>query len=621
MEVKSMKKFQYPFVLLMFVATLCMFGLACSDEVSVDDDETSARLASEMIKGKKYLAQALYTDARITFENILLNIDLNHSEAKFAWSYSKSLEMIDQLVGSAIDLVSQVSDLMGKEQVDREVIVEVLARMSGSSDFEALDSAGIIGGLLGGLIEPYEAGIITIDQYLDEVALDPTFTFEIESLPIKVGMFSIANLGGEYDQVEALVGGALTRLLLASINSLFAINFNFDILGLIDPILALINGEENGGVEADLDNILGLVAYILADNPQFLGLSNGGDQLVTEAGTFFGDAAGKVVDAINSAMAETDDQSNDILAMDMSTDPPQVMLNLDLSNNDLLDVTSDDLVRINLTTDLSESLVHMRDSFYGTGVPVSWASDIAPSISVLIVALLNTGFVKSIIESVMSGSGDSSMSSTITQLLDSDILSEDLISGLLVNIIPDRFQFDFGAFFGSPAGMNSFFPAIRKVESNEDGLLLFKSRFLFEWECSSSELYDDEASMLAGLLCPTDTELQDSGHFAGAQPGYLAPEDDHELLEAIGIASFAQSFTDSTPAISRIGNDGVLSTLPYIPLKDASLNNMLLVSIDGMDAASLADGAYSGFMPADNYTFNAILADLASGIMGLLGDL
>lgn len=596
-------------LVVLFVALTITGTFGCDDDVAVNDNDNNARIEQEMTKAKKYLAQALYSDARATFENVL-NMDSGYNPGKFGWSISRSLEMITELIDGVLELAESISDLTGMSLKDVETPEELamyLAKVSKTEEFAALQTGGVIGGLLTTFLDEYKSSLETIDVYLDDVSADPTFVFEIESLPVMVASISIMNIGGEYDLSEGLIGSAVTKLLLGVIYAVYSTSFDLDIISIVDPVMAIVNGPENGGVDTSTENIIGLIAWLFGTNVNFLGLTNSGSDMMIQAGQYFGNAAGRVAESIDYAFSETDDQSNDILAADLTVDPPQIVVNLDISEGSNLGVTDEDVIRLNITEDLKNSMIVVRDNFLNGGAPVSWAADIAPAIAVLVVAALNTGFVQSLIDSVMSGMGDSSLTDTLNGILNSDIISESLVSGLLTNIIPDQFQFDFGTFFASPVGINALLPEIYVVESDNVNDL-FKSRFLFEWECTTAGLISED-SLLPGLLCATGEgyELVDAGHFPGED--FLAPED-------VTSTSIADIFTQR--GYTGIAADGIESTLPYIPLKDPSLNGLLLVNISGMSAGD-GDAGYSGFTLADNYSFNKVLASLAEGILGLVG--
>jgi hypothetical protein len=590
-----------------FICVLAITGsFGCEDDVDVDS-EGNDRIDTEMEKGKRYLAQALYSDARATFENVL-NMDSAYNPGKFGWSISRSLEMITELIDSVLDLATSLGDLAGmslKEVETPEDLALYLSRVSKTEEFVQLQTSGVIGGLLKTFLDEYKISLETIDGYLDDISTDPGFVFEIESLPVMVASISVMNIGGEYDLSEGLIGSAVTKLFLAIIYSVYATSFDLDILGIVDPVMAIVNGPDNDGVEMDTDNIIGLIAWLFGSNPNLLGLTSSGGDLIVQAGQMYGNAAGRVAESIEFAFTETDDQSNDILAVDLTVDPPQIVVNLDISEGSNLGVTDEDVIRLNITEELRSSMIVLRDNFLNDGAPVSWATHIAPAMAVLIVAALNTGFVQSIIDSMMSGMGDSDMSTTLTGILDSDLISESLISGLLTNIIPDQFQFNFGAYFNNPVGINALLPAIHLVESEETNDI-FTSRFLFEWECTTEGLISED-SLLPGLLCASGEgyEMVDSYHFPGSED--LAPA---------SITDFVSGYTAN--GISEIVADGYESTIPYIPFIDPSMNGLLLVNIAGMDAGD-GDAGYSGYALADNYSLNKVLASLAESILGLIG--
>jgi hypothetical protein len=588
------------YIIVAVMMFLVMAFISCGSEVDVDDGDTiTDTIATELDAAKALLSQGLYLEARQSFQYILEELDPENREAMFGWNISKTLETVNKLVETAIELVDF---LVGTGLLEKgEVTAEALRKAVRDPEFESVTRSGI-GSFFESALKPYELDAKAIDENFEKIIANPEgFEFRIESLPIIIGPFSsLANIGGEYDLGEVHTFAAVAKALRAIFDVVIALDYTLDLFGIAAFLIDVFPTVE----EWDADTIIGLICYLLNENPLFLGINaEDGVPRMQDAGNLLGLGADHVVKLVeeikNDAVIDTD-QSDDIIGFALIEGEESLVISFDIESNPFVEVTAaedSDLI-IPLSESITSSFSHIRDNLLGQGNRMSWADDFVPLISLTLVALLNTGIVQAVLESVLADMGDSDM---LNQILNPALLSESLISGLLTSVIPGVLEFDMHAYFTSPTGPRDFLPAISTIHGG------LEDKMLLEFECTYEDLQSEE-SLLPGFICPNDVVLYDGPHF----PGWDLALYNEEL------PPLDESYLDDLTAngITQIASDGIDNNLPYIPFISPSFGNILYLDVD-----ILALDGYSGFMLADNRSLNATIANIAGGLVSTIGSL
>jgi hypothetical protein len=586
------------------IAIFLLFTLALSSCVDMDDSDSddssnSSHIEAQMDNGKTLLAEAQYKQASEVFADILTDLDSGYNPAKFGWSISISLLMLHGAVGDVVELITAIGSFANSflripAGSERDAAIARLTAQQGT---------GILAGIIATLVEPFNAYLLSIDQYLDEVVADPSFEFRTDSIPVVVDGKYVMNIGGEYDTSEAMAFSAIIKMLLALIDFVYATNFEINLNRMLDPFEEMLGDD----VVANMSTFISLAAFLFDASPNFLQLTGNGPALMQSAGNRLGDAAGLIALSIDTAFDETDDQSDDIFAVDHAAVPPMAALNIDVANDIAGSSASSNIMLITITADLKMSMERLRDNLLSGGAPISWAEDIAPLMSVLSLLLFDTGLSGVLTDSFL-GQIEADLASLLVEAGDVIGISEQGISDALVTLVPDYMQFDFGTFFGNPQAMRRIFPPMLVSDNAYDSTsAVFDSTILLEWECDKDALYSDD-SVIPGFLCPVDDSgLIDAGHFPGETS--LAPEN----------SSYDADFY-SELGVSGIARDGIKNPLPYIPFGDPTICNLLWLNVSEIEGNG--EGAEGeGFQPATLYTLNKVLASVGNRVIGLIAGL
>jgi hypothetical protein len=586
------------FVLCFLMLSMLLGGslLSCG---KVELDESDDQKINELIKrGKGYLSQSLYYDARVVFEDVLINHDRQNDQALFGWCLAKTLEAFNNLVNDLLSLVEYILPLLKEDPGAVSVALEKYAVerlgvepsyrvVAGQQQAEMVQRSGI-GMVIDGILDPLLIAITVMNDHLGLVKTNPNYRFVIDTLPIKIGPFVLANVGGEYDLGEVEFFSAAINALGGILDVVLSIDFSIDLVSTIN--LYIDNPEAFEEITAD--DVIALIVAVFRDNPELLGLEpDAGAALMIDAGAKLSHAFGDLAAGLVFIIAETDDQSDDIIKHALIEGIDTLQIKLDTTQNPFIEgeIDPQSLLSIPLNSEdinIIDTFLRISESFANSGVRISWATDFVPMISLAVVLILDTHLLDGVIESLL-GELDPALAGTVNSILSQDIIDAGLIGNLLLGFVGDFFEFDFGTFFASPVGIRSLLPAwTSSGEGLEDTLIL-------EWECAEESVTDI-------YICDDGVELSDSEHFYPDATTHFSAAD------------------FSAMSIDPIDQDGIESILPYIAFQSPSFNGMLYVDVHSLAGADSALDSAEEYKPASQLSLNALIAHLVGGLVGML---
>lgn len=581
--------------LIVFSLLLGSSAISC-DDVGLDDNDNQ-KINELVARGKGYLSQSLYYDARLVFEEVLLSYDRQNGQALFGWCLAKTLESFNNLINEILSLVEYVLPLLKQnpaaipDALEKFAVTELGVapnyRLYGDQQDETAFRSGV-GMIIEGFLDPLLVDIQVMNDHLSVVKNNPNYKFVIDSLPVKIGPFVLANIGGEYDLGEVEFFSAAINAIAAVIDIVLSIDFSLDVVAMID----IFTSNSEVFEEITTEEVLALVAAIFRDNPDLLQLEpDGGAAMMIAAGGKLSETFANLASALQFIVAETDDQGDDIVKYAMIDGIDTLQIQLDTTQNPFVENEADpqSLLSIPLNSEeinITDTFIKISDSFANSGVRVSWAEDFVPMISLVVVIVLDTHLLDGVIESVV-GQLDPSLAGTVTGILNQDVIDAGLIANLLLGFVGNYFEFDFGPFFASPVGLRKLLPGwTSSGEGLDDTLIL-------EWEC-------DRQFLTSLLICGDEAELVDGDHFY--------PDDTTDFT--------ADDLTAMN--IEPIGNDGIESILPYIAFQSPDFNGMLYVDVHSLAGADNDLPSSAEFKVADQISLNALIAHLVGGLVGML---
>jgi hypothetical protein len=583
-------------------------GLSDTEEGDDDDDAISTELEEALEVAKVLLAQGLYSDAKNAFYDILAQLDEEYRPAKFGWAISRTLELLFDLAEESVALVSAVEDFSDLFRTSTVV---------GKSGFAGLEmqpqqGTGIMGTLVDGVLDLLDKSLEEIDGMLEAVIEDEEFYFFIETLPVKIEIFEVLDMGGEFDRSDALLFSGVAKFMRGCLSLLYAYNYDIDLFDTMPSIGMLF---EDDSMVATTGNVINLVAYIFHTNTDLLNLDDDGVEMLEQSRQLMAAGANRVVEAMDSAMAETDDQQDDILAVDQAAVPPMIVANITLSN-DLLDHStySDGRMMIANLGELQTATARFSENLISGGPRLTFAEDVAPVFGFIMVILFDSGLLGVIADYIVA-EVDSGFADYIFGSTEGEETSENDVIDFLNHFIPNYLEIDFGGFFDYAGNIRDILPPTIIMDGiDDDPSLVFSSLFLHEWECNSNEAYAGDSSLMPGLLCPAGADaLNDVGHFPPSDDSvatdyyYRRPTNEH-------VAALNEF------EIPYIPPDGLKSPLPYFPLTDPTFNHLVWVNIDEITPRVAADDSYSGFMMADLYSVSKAFANLSENFVAIILD-
>lgn len=364
--------------------------------------------------------------------------------------------------------------------------------------------------------------------------------------------------------------------------------------------------------------LLNAFTLILNNNPSFLGLESSTG--VSESQTARGDfqfAYSEFANAIAEVKNEKDDQQDDIIAYYVDEDGNEYAIfnihDLNFSTGDIggvpggneipnVTISTEGKLMLNIGNDLEGRLRKLSANFKPGGPAISWAEDIAPIVSALTVMIIRSGMLNSIIESALSQMGDeySDIKDMINSILSSNLIDENMITGLLTGFIPDFIAFKFGDFYNSPPNYRDLFPAwtkgiTTKIFEGSKPVTVPTDYFIFEYECADpARPITDVAGQLGPLMVdsfvcndPYKQALEDAGsdwsgdladqpHFT--ENGWVY----QQYTGQEGVIDTIEPLSHLNKTYEGFTEDGYKGLLPYMYFPDPSLNHLVMIKLKAL---------------------------------------
>lgn len=574
-----------------------------------------------------------YVSAAVYFQDAInKGCGLNVDEAKFGFVIAYFLHQISAALASIKIPQDPVAGL------SPDVLAGLRALQAGSGLNPVIDT------LVNDFILQTTA---TLEPILLQIERNPNFSFRIPSLPISIdltaiglGNESIGNLGGNYTLTEVDAFYSFLKLLDGMGAMVQSIDFSLNVgavqagfsKGIFDVSFSLSNSAR------DLSSIVGLLAFTLNSSPNFLGLRPGtGVAASQSAATSFSQSVGALLAGLQFAenrFLNGTAQPDDVVSYkyDSMKKTEQLTIHLKGISGTLCSPFGngggDNLVipigtKTGNNSGITSALQNIQKGFITPGVRISWASDLAPLLSIGAYAFIHSSLYDKILPPAATW-----VSPSILDFIKNYICSPiDFIPTpfplFLETIIPDVAQFDLGTAFQNPKGIREILPAwscpncpggdfINHPENATGTLLL-------EYECSRNDL---DPKFFGFVCAATAPSLLDADNFVGPPTFAVSPN----------LCSSANPHC--VPPSFFISKDGTDSQFPYIPFIDPTFNGSLYINLSNcaddvlpplicaqnLACTELLDGTQdvNGFQPANQKGLNDAIMLIGKNISSLL---
>ncbi|MBM4397401.1 MAG: hypothetical protein FJ087_17155 [Deltaproteobacteria bacterium] len=393
---------------------------------------------------------------------------------------------------------------------------------------------------------------VTAAGRLDRVA-GRGVRFEVTACPIFLGLKPTLQARGVFDDGDVLLMGAIADAIIGVFDFLAGQDWDTEVLD-------LVNFVKDGLGDVDFQAIAGVLTHLLNSDERFLTLHPvDGATLFEDARVRFG-AAGAKLEAAIARIRELGDGGKDVTWVeDVGATARLKFASVIRYADD--GTTAEEVLSFELTQKVMAGFRNASESILTPGRRTTLHGGVFPVLAAMAVTASRSGMLSGM---------------NLKLPIDIGAFEIGALSDLLGGLVPNVLAFDWGTFFGKPAGLRPWLPEWT------DGAGPLKDRFLTEWECPDDLDADGYPSGALGLLCGDGATLSDAAHFAG------------------------ESFATEP--------DGIASALPVFAFGDPTLGGLLYVDLAGEPGSDEA-GAY---LPADATTLNAALGRLVSGILPLL---
>jgi hypothetical protein len=554
-------------------------------------------------------------------------------KARFAYVLAATLTEVDDW----IKLIGQVSSLLTGAGILAPADLAAMA-------LDPQAGTGAIAPIVGNLFDSLQGFSERMHNVLELIKSNASFELRLRDFPVTLGDYTIFRAPGQYDLGEVYLIDSMFLLLLGAVQGLNAIDYTVSLTGKggtgLSHIFALVGELQTSDIPQLVDDILNLIGVVLYTQPKLLAI---GDATALRAsGDNLRDALDSHIRSLEFMRAERDTQDDDVIGYVYEGNKefveihlvPQPIPGLPVDNDKLVDL------RLPVTEDLLTSLDRFRSSLAGEPVRVSWAKDIVPLASLGTVTLLQTGAFHGLIYSALDlASLDQATLDAIYNVLDGDLLSADLVTSLIVGFIPDVFEFDLGAFFRAavPAGPRDILPFFTMPTTSpiyEDGATVPSSweenldsiTLLLEYECKVGAV--ESRAVPGNFLCDdTAGTPTDLSHFI---PEVGSPISDPTFVEywgSSGRLANLQLLPEGGDFGLGMPADGIASPIFYTALQDPTVGGLLYINLTNVPGNLLYEptvqthyssrglGDVSAWVPADNFTLNALIAGVIGAIV------
>lgn len=610
---------------------------------------------------KEYLSEQRYTDAKLKFEEVLEEVDGSNSEARFGKVLSELLQFAS--------------------------IMRVVHQLAG--DAAAADENEFLHSLIDDLLTDLKSRFDTIAFELRRLKADPQFRFVLKDpTPVYLTSTEVPDLDlqGEWDRGEVFLLDVGVQAILGVLNTAQAIDLEADYLGIYNRFVEMDVSPDLGGsglegvlfgVEQEVPKIQNLLAFILNENANFLGLdpATGADQL-SQAGVHFGLAVDSLRKALFFAsfdINQDENQDDDVIGFEGNLRGDLEPIDPDADLCTIRDSDDEALIERN-TYRFSINIMAEADASADKGyVQTDSELESVPATGCLVGKIMN-----SLLPDDHPVNEDPEARINLIEdvlpvldpiLADPDVVGIPGLTGAIESFLGNAIELDPGAFFHGGLGPRGLLPAwdtpallsaqgYGTAQAREDGALLW-----MELECVFDEdsdgiaklrssaypefatTYNDQPYRLFDRVycresedrnndgdpdndvrlrrCDSDSgsegDFCDIEHFPGHNPDAVTP--------AVEGPSSLNALVSSW-GIGQIPNDGVDGRFPYIAFQSPSFNGVLYLDLydiatqGGVSEAPdelLALDPSRGFEPATQGQINAYLAEVSTRLDSILG--
>ena len=663
----------------LFLVLVSLLMVSCGNDNSKQIAAAKKAEYAKIETAMGFLSDGNYDEAYTQFGYLKNSLVYYKSEAIYGYTWSSMLKYMNDLIGNLTDILNAVSGQLNagaaKSPAERQKMVIKLL-----GEYQTQGGGGIIGNAITSLIQGFVKNFNNWDSSIKEIKKIGHLNFKIKSLPVTImNTATIMDLGGEHDMGEVYFLDASFNLAMAWLNFFDSIDFNINIMDTkltsyaVNYLFPLFN-EKNVKVAPVLMNVITL---LLNDNPSLFSLDkNSGTEKTKLARDEFYQTFKSFADTIREIKKEKDDQSDDIIQYkyDKQNNIEYAVFNIkeiNLSTSAIpggdklgnVTISKTGVLEMNIGPDskgisMADRLDKIANNFTSGGAPISWAQDIAPIVSSILVMVLNSGMLNSLIQSAISGMGsDNSLGDSLNSIMGSDLINEDLITGILTGFIPDSIQLDFGGFYNNPPNYRDLLPAwtngLTKEVLGADGKkeVWPADVFMLEYECGDSSksvtsptgalgplLYDDfvcnnKYSLAVSNGPDVTTMIKDTDHFQttnwiwqryiNSSNGITTDTTTQYVYYIPPIITAGTS--DAEDAYQGFTKDGVDSIIPYMYFKDPTFGKLLYIKMSplGFSEAQWANleecnEIKDNFGLPNNKCLNAALGKLLSDLINSL---
>ena len=643
-------------LLILFFSIISCSGGVDPTVQAKKDEQAQLKIAID------FLEQGDYETSQFYFKKLETELKYYKGEAIYGYTLSNIMKYVNDLADQLTVLLTSISGSMatgGTGIKNEEELKQFLTEA-----FNTQGNSTIVGSIISGYLYKFEEQFKKWNENLQKIEKIGHLDFKIDKIPIQILGINLMDLVGEHDMGEEYLMSAGMNLMLGWLFFFDSIDYNVDILN-GDTLDYILNYTVPGFSDKNkkiAPLVIYTITYILNKNQSFLGLSENGAEKASTARDYFHYSYAYFAKAIRELRSEKDDQSDDFIAYEVDTEKNAEyaifnITNLDLSTGSIpgadgvanISIKSSGQLKLFIGNDMDKKFDKIAANFTTGGEPISWANDIAPILSSIIVMVLKSGMLNDIINSAMS-SDSSGMSDSLSSIINSDLIDESLVTDLLTGLIPDFIQIDFGSFYNNPPNYRDMFPVwTNGITKEVDDKFRENDVFLMEYECgdTTKSIFDSKGPMgpimensfvcnsVYSKIAYNDEDYRnytiDSNHFDKNSWVW-----DRFLHYSTYVTKEEQGINFLPPIITaqtqnpeeqyiEITKDGIKSIIPYLYFPDSSFNGLLLIRMSPLNFTDTERGELSEcetiwdtFGKPSNKCLNVALGKLLSGIISSL---
>ncbi len=595
------------------VALVLAFSLGmggCGKKEHKEDPE-KAETRQQITVAKGYLSDGEYDLAYEEFKKITMMHNgagpkYYRGEAFYGLGLSLMLKNINDIVNQISGLLGGLGAIMNQPvsspDYEKEIILNEINKFEPQGGTDTL-----VKSFMDSFIDMFE----NWKKAFNEVKQVGKLNFVISPFPVYFGKMKIMDLSGEHDMGEVYFINATLNIILGWLYFFRSANYEINITDprLINFLVKYLLPKITDKNSKKIPLIMNAVTLLLNVSPNFLTLAGDGVKSSQTARADFQTAYADFANTIVEIRSETDDQKDDIIQYykddkgrefavfnihDLNLSTSVIPGNIGGEEIPSVTISPENKLMLNIGNGMEEKLRKASDNFKPGGPAVSWAEDIAPIVSALAVMILKSGMLNDLIESALSQLGDSNknIKDMIESILNSDIIDENMITGILTGFIPDFIAFKFGDFYNNPpaGGYRSLLPAWTDgIEVYENDATYPTDYFILEYECAdpTKPIYDVRGPLgpllVDSIVCNstyyntegvTATTARDQSHFTHS--GWVYKEYSDTVS---GVIQNIKPLDEVSEEYQGFSEDSFPGILPYIYFPDPSLDGLILLKL------------------------------------------